>query len=99
MPGRSRRETERDTANVKRKMGSISGGIVGEDVKRNLHTSICKSAANSVAKPARGDEENKPRPEGRGGRTITIACQGPQKIFPGSEEPGKFFCFPLTLHP
>lgn len=30
-----------------------------------------------------------------------VQRQGPQKNFPGSEEPGKFFCFPLrsTLDP
>ena len=35
-----------------------------------------------------------------GGDTMHPAQrQGPQKSFPGSEEPGKFFCFPLRSTP
>ena len=45
-----------------------------------------------AARRGRGNKE--PRPC-RGGGTITVGCQGPQKSFPGCEEPGKFFCFPL----
>ena len=70
-----------------------------ESVTRETSRISGSGQGNVLRSARRGRENEEPRPEGRGGSTTTIGRQGPQKSFSGSEEPEKFFCFPLALQP